>query len=131
MKNTVLIFSVTILFSNCSNYQADNKTVNQSNDTLKKSTSIEEANRIFNNPFRDINNFDINVGNNFIDSIHGAYVNSKAVETTLTKDICIGDGCESYQSMINKDNQTALYFFKGDGGEYGFANDQYFYKMTV
>lgn len=100
--------------------------VNQKNDSLQQDSSLYKANRIFNNPFRDINNFDIKVGNQTIDSLHTEYL--KTIDPTITKDICIGDNCESYQTFINKDNHSILYFFKGDGGEYGFSNDQYHLK---
>ena len=56
-------------------------------------------------------------------NLHTEY--SKTAELTLVRNICVGDNCESYQTFSNKDNHTILYFFKGDGSEYGFSNDQY------
>lgn len=124
MKNYLIIIS--ILFANCINKKEENKAIIQINDTLRNNASLEKANRIFNNPFRDINNFNIIFGNKFIDSLHDYYIKDKVSEIALTNDICIGDGCESYQTILNKNNHTNLYFFKGDCGEYGFSNDQFY-----
>jgi hypothetical protein len=126
MKTTLFIILSAFLLTNCNSRQTYKQVVSRNNDTLLIDTSLQKVNRIFNNPFRDINNFDIKIGNDFFDSLHNEYSNSKITEIALTKDICIGDLCESYQTIINKDNNTVLYFFKGDGGEYGFSNDQYF-----
>jgi hypothetical protein len=104
---------------------ANNANVNK-HDTLKIDTSLNKVNRIIDNPFRDINNFNILFGNSFVDSLHAAYSNNKQIEVILTKDLCIGDNCESYKTIVDKSSNKILYLFKGDGGDYGFSNDQYF-----
>ena len=126
LQVAILIILATFFFANCNNRQVENIAVAQNNDSVQKDTSLQRVNKIFNDPFRDINNFDFKVGNEFIDNLHTEY--SKTAELTLIKDICVGDNCESYQTFINKDNHTILYFFKGDGSEYGFSNDQYLLK---
>ena len=125
MKTTPLIFILALLLTNCNSRDADNNASGKEQDTLRNDTSLNAVNRIFNDPFRDINNFNINFGDSFIDSLHASYSNQEQTEMTLTKDICIGDNCESYQTIKNKKNDFILYLFKGDGGEYGFSNDQY------
>ncbi|OQP60604.1 hypothetical protein A3860_32845 [Niastella vici] len=129
MRNVLLLFITAILLSNCNDRQAvNNAIVTNNKDTVTKDTSLDRVNRIFNNPFRDINNFDISFGDNFIDSLHVSYVKKGRSAVTLTKDICIGDNCESWKTIVDKQENTVLYLFKGDGGEYGFSNDQYFLR---
>ncbi len=88
-----------------------------------KLQDIKNTNTIFLDPFRDINNFEIKVGNAHIDSLHSKL--SKLNKPKEINDICVGDYCISYQILINKEEDLILYFFKGDGGEYGFGNDQF------
>jgi hypothetical protein len=133
MKNILLIFGGAFFLISCSNQQVEktqveNKTIVQNKDTATKDTSLKSAYEFFNNPFRDNNNFNIRFGDRFIDSLHALYSNQKQIKVTFTKDICIGDNCESYKTMLNKQDHTVLYFFKGDGGEYGFSNDQFYLK---
>ena len=135
MKNILLVFIGTFFLINCSNRQVnnpvDNNAIVQNNDTAiknttKRDTALEETLGILHNPFRDINNFDIQFGDRFIDSLHVLYSNQGQTKATLTKDICIGDNCESYKTIVNKQENTVLYLFKGDGSEYGFSNDQFY-----
>lgn len=126
MKNILPILIISLLLTSCNTRQVDNNATVNKQDTLKNDTSLNKVNRIFNNPFRDINNFDIKFGDSFIDSLHTSYLNQGQTEAVLTKDICIGDNCESYKTILDKSSNKILYLFKGDGGEYGFSNDQYF-----
>lgn len=129
MKSVLLLLIMAILLINCNNQQSVNNAIVYNNqDTVKKDTSLDRVNRVFNNPFRDINNFDISFGDNFIDSLLVSYVKNARTAITFTKDICIGDNCESYKTIVDKQENTVLYLFKGDGGEYGFSNDQYFLR---
>ena len=123
MKNIIPIIVTAFLLLSCTNRKAENTFISAGTDSIQKDTSLEEVNRIFDNPFRDINNFDMKVGDEFIDDLHNRY--SKTAELTITKNICVGDNCQSYQIFNNKDTNTLLYYFKGDSYEYGFSNDQY------
>jgi hypothetical protein len=126
MKNILLTLIISLLLTSCNNRQVDNNVAVNKQDTVKIDTSLYKVNRIFNNPFRDINNFEIMFGDNFIDSLHTTYSNKGQIDVILTKDICLGDNCESYKTIVDKSSNKVLYLFKGDGGEYGFSNDQYF-----
>jgi hypothetical protein len=126
MKNILLKLIISLLLTSCNNRQVDNNVAVNKQDTVKIDTSLYKVNRIFNNPFRDINNFEIMFGDNFIDSLHTTYSNKGQIDVILTKDICLGDNCESYKTIVDKSSNKVLYLFKGDGGEYGFSNDQYF-----
>lgn len=123
MKNTTLILLTIIFWTSCNNRPVESNKTTQNIDSLQRDSSLYKTNKILDNPFRDINNFEFEVGHEFIDSIHSKYL--QTVEYTIDKDICLGDNCESYQTFINSEDNVILYFFKGDGGEYGFSNDQY------
>lgn len=133
MKTIMSIFLGTLLLASC-NYQQINNRVDkkidssgiQNKDSAKNDISPERAHGKLNNPFRDINNFEMDFGDRFIDSLHALYSSHGQGKVTFTKDICIGDNCESYKTIVNKQHNTILYLFKGDGSEYGFSNDQYF-----
>jgi len=122
MKTTILLLAILLLIS-CNNRQVENEPAAQNIDSLQQESSVNKTDKIFNNSFRDINNFDFKVGNQFIDSLHSEYL--KKGELYIDKDICGGDYCQSYQTFINKADNSILYFFKGDAGEYGFSNAQY------
>lgn len=129
MKNILSIVFAIFLLASCNNKQPEviieNNAPIQNQENPPKDTLLQKAPGIAYNPFKDINNFDIHFGDRFIDSLHASYKGQEQVKVTLTKDICIGDNCESYKTIVNTQKNTILYLFKGDGGEYGFSNDQY------
>lgn len=129
MKIILSIVFGTFLITSCNNRQPEVKTEHhemvQKQDNPSKDTIRERAHIIDYNPFKDINNFEIKFGDHFIDSLHTSYTSLEQAKATFTKDICIGDNCESYKTIVNAQKNTILYLFKGDGGEYGFSNDQY------
>lgn len=129
MKIILSIVFGTFLITSCNNKQPEVKVEHQEmvekQDNPSKDSVRERAYIIDYNPFKDINNFEINFGDRFIDSLHASYTTQEQVKATFTKDICIGDNCESYKTIVNTQKNTILYLFKGDGGEYGFSNDQY------
>lgn len=77
-------------------------------------------------PFKDINRFDIAVGNDFIDSVYQAY--ATGTDTTSERDLCLGDACTSYLTIENSNENTTLYMAKTNCYEYGFGNDQFLLK---
>lgn len=134
MKYILIIFLGAFLLADCNNPQTDKPIENTTaqvkdssgKNNSKKDTTLEKVQRVLADPFRDINNFDIKLGDRFVDSLHALY--SKQGKVTFTKDICIGDNCESWKTIVNKQKNTTLYLFKGDGSEYGFSNDQFLLK---
>ena len=141
MKHILIIFLGAFLLADCNNPQTDNpldNTISNSDtaqvkdaevkDSSQKDTKPEIGKRVLADPFRDINNFDIKLGDPFIDSLHELYAKPGLRDVDYTLDICIGDNCESWKTIINKQEHTTLYLFKGDGGEYGFSNDQFLLK---
>jgi len=98
---------------------ANNSDANRTKDSVIHQRVIHVT-----DPFRDINRFDIAVGNDFIDSLYRASLNN--TDTTGEYDLCLGDGCSSYKKTENRDEHTILYMVKGDASEYGFGNDQFF-----
>ncbi len=88
-----------------------------------KNDSIPSLQTSIYNDLRDINHFKIKIGNSYFDSLYALLINSPNTKIDMTKDLCLGDNCESYQS-ISQDSMQ-VYFFKGDASEYGFSNDQF------
>ena len=138
MKNIFVVFFSILILSSCESEQVNEAATNikQNADTLKGDSIVKKVNEIidtsavdlgkyfFDNPYRDINNFYISVGNGFIDSVNHAESNRGYIEEE--KDICIRDNCESYLTFSDENNKPVFYFFKSDRGDYGFGNDQYF-----
>ncbi|AEW01143.1 hypothetical protein A4D02_32460 [Niastella koreensis] len=139
MKQIPIIFLGAFLLAGCNNPQTgspiNNNISNSATVQVKDSSSTAPVkdSAVKDNspkaaapdPFRDINNFDIKLGDPFIDSVHALYAKPGLRDVDYTLDVCIGDNCESWKTIINKQENTALYLFKGDGGEYGFSNDQF------
>ncbi len=125
MRKVTIIITALFLVS-CNNATIDKKAFSVVKDTLQKNTALERVNRLFDNPYRNINNFNFQVGNQFIDSLHNVFSIANAIDTATINNICLVDNCESYQTFNNKKKKAIFYFFKGDGGEYGFSNDQYY-----
>ncbi|HRG54281.1 MAG TPA: hypothetical protein PLL00_15745 [Bacteroidia bacterium] len=128
MRNKFLLIPTLLILSNCTNTQIRDENQQKTVDTVQKdTTSTTRMDMVIGEPpFRDINDFNAKTGNKFFDSLHVEYVHQKDPQIELTKDICIGDYCESYQTILNKEKKAVLYFFRGSSGEYGFSNDQYF-----
>ena len=139
MKQIPIIFLGAFLLAGCNNPQTDYPIDNSISNSVKvpvkdssamasvQDSSVKDnsSNTAAPDRFRDINNFDIKLGDAFIDSVHALYAKPGLRDVDYTLDVCIGDNCESWKTIINKQENTALYLFKGDGGEYGFSNDQF------
>ena len=118
-----------LLIYSCNNYtEADNYNAGAPPETMHPDSSLQKVNRIFNNPYRSINNFDIKFGDNLIDSLHNAFANDKLSAFNYERNICLGDNCTSMKEISNNTTHSVLYIFKSDAGEYGFSNDQYFLR---
>jgi len=141
MKQILIIFLGAFLLGGCNSPQTDNPIDNtisntataqvkdsSAKDNSPKAATSEKVNRALTDPFRDIDNFDNKLDDPFIDSVHALYAKPGLRDVDYTLDVCIGDNCESWKTIINKQENTALYLFKGDGGEYGFSNDQFLLK---
>ncbi|MBO9203350.1 MULTISPECIES: putative periplasmic lipoprotein [Niastella] len=134
MKKILLTFFGAFLLANCNNpqnNQVERIATIQENDTAQKDIStvdslLEKVQNVYDDPYRVINNFEISFGDPFIDSLHKAYSEKGAV--SFKKNICMGDNCESWKTIVNKKENATLYLFKGDGSEYGFSNDQFFLR---
>ena len=107
----------------CDNRQADKDIATVNKDTSTDDSSLIKTNKIFKNPFRDINNFDIAVGNSLVDSLNNKLSQDSQSKTKTRLYICAGDNCTSLKTVSN--STTTLHLFKSDGGEYGFSNDQF------
>lgn len=138
MKQILIIFLGAFLLGGCNSPQTDNPIDNtisntataqvkdsSAKDNSPKAATSEKVNRALTDPFRDIDNFDNKLGDPFIDSVHALYAKPGLRDVDYILDVCIGDNCESWKTIINKQENTALYLFKGDGSEYGFSNDQF------
>lgn len=83
-----------------------------------------------NSPERDINNFEVTTFSTFSDSLHSDTDSNKHFTMEVAHDVCLGDLCYSYQKFTNKKSREVVYFFKCDGGDYGFSNSQYMLEKT-
>ena len=97
MKIILSLVIGTFLLTNCNNRQPEvkNDVLILNQDNRPKDTVLERTHKIAYNPFKDINNFEVNFGDRFIDSLHASYTSQEQVKATFTRDICIGDNCES------------------------------------
>lgn len=50
------------------------------------------------------------------------------VEQIIKKDYCWGDCCGAYKLIINKDVSAKMYLFKTECYDYGFGNDQFYFR---
>jgi len=123
MRDLYLICLLTIILTACNYQQADKEIVTINKDTSTVDSSLIKTNKIFKNPFRDINNFDIAVGYSLVDSLLKKLSQDSQSKTKTRLDICAGDNCTSLKSVSN--STTTLHLFKSDGGEYGFSNGQF------
>lgn len=123
MRDTYLICLLTVILTACDNRQVDKDITIVNKDTTTVDSSLIKTNKIFKNPFRDINNFDIAVGNSLVDSLLKKLSQDPQSKTKTRLDICAGDNCTSLKTVSN--STTTLHLFKSDGGEYGFSNDQF------
>jgi hypothetical protein len=123
MRDLYLISLLTIILTACDNRQADKEISLVNKDKSTVDSSLIKTNKVFKNPFRDINNFDIAVNNNLADSLLKNLLHDPQSKTKTRLDICAGDNCTSLKTVSN--STTTLHFFKSDGGEYGFSNDQF------
>lgn len=99
---------------------ADSAIASQATDS---STILSRREHAPEAPYRSLDTFNVATGNAFFDSLYQQYLTSAVL--TQDSDICIGDACHSWQTLKDTSTNAVLYFFKGDGYEYGFSNDQY------
>lgn len=133
MQKTTLAFSlIAMLFSitmgcncNSSTNSSQATVIDSAASPTAQSNQPPEKDTVYTDPpFININQFDTPVGNSFFDSLHKAY--TAQATALVVKDICTGDYCQSRQTFLNKNENAVLYFIKGNSGEYGFSNNQYF-----
>lgn len=126
MRNYTIIIILTFVLLACDSKHAEQATNSGHSDTLIADSTLIKTNRIFDNPYRDINNFDEITGDSAVDGLYRQLSLDGQTTIEIKNDICAGDNCTSIKSL--KNGNTALYLFKSDGGEYGFSNDQFILK---
>ena len=126
MRNYSLIIILTFVLLACDSKRAEQATNSGHSDTLIADSSVFKTDRIFDNPYRDINNFDEIIGDSEVDGLYRQLSLDGKTTIDIKNDICAGDNCTSLKSL--KNGNTTLYLFKSDGGEYGFSNHQFILK---
>ena len=95
-------------------------------DSIRKNQElIDEYERFTSSPLVMYDNFSFKTGYFPIDKIKERFDNDSELKVSYRKDIELGD-CGYCMKLMSNDKNEILHYIKGDCGEYGFSNDQYY-----
>lgn len=94
-------------------------------DSIHRDEKWVELERFWSSPLVTGNNFSFRTGYLPIDQLKDSFDLDPGMKATSRKDIERGDCAYYIRSMTRNTNKT-LHYVKGDCGEYGFSNDQYY-----
>ena len=121
MKKTLLIVVLMLILMNCQNIKKNapvtNTPVKMPTDTSSKNNQVQTQARSF-----------TNYKNVYFDSLNYLFTNNKNVNTTIKEDLICGDTGFTYKIMVDDESKSTLYIFEWEGGEYGFADSQFYFK---
>ena len=72
-------------------------------DSTANLVQSRDSNDLFNNPLRNLNNFELTLHSNEIHSLNKDFINNKKIKTEIKNDLCAGDCCTSFKIMTDID----------------------------
>ncbi len=82
-------------------------------------------------PKKNLNNFEIDTNYPPFNKIIKNLSDNRNIQTEIKNNFCWGDCCGSSKKLTDKNNKISLYLFKSDCDEYGFSNNQYYFKNNI